>query len=145
MNGAREQLSEDLLGGTAAFCVLCCEIFAFGSLNGVDIDEADALLLGEAYGGASGLALCVVCDRFWWPGDFTDDVGLLGGQAAHPGYETARCCESFYDNALRQIFSGEQFLDNYFKLLFGFWEHPGGNLFSADLKQEFKFLRFRRA
>ena len=107
MDGAGEQFGEDLLGGAAAFCVLGGEIFAFGRLDEVDIDEADALLLGEADGGACGLALGVVGDGLGRAGDFADDVGLLYGQAADPGCEAARAGEGLDGEALREVFGGE--------------------------------------
>ena len=56
MDRAWEQFGEDLLGGAAAFRVLGGEVFAFGRLNEVDVDETDGLLLGEAEGGAGRLA-----------------------------------------------------------------------------------------
>jgi hypothetical protein len=135
VNRAWEQSGEDLLGGAAAFCVLGGEIFAFGRLNEVDIDEANALLLGKADGRARGLALGVVGHGLWRTSDFADDVGLLGMDAADASYEAARGRERLDRNALREVFGGEQFLDDYFKFLFGSREHACGDFFGANLKQ----------
>ena len=65
------------------------------------------MLLGEADGGAGGLALGIVGDGFGRAGDFADEVFLLCGQAADPSYEAARGGEGFDGEALREIFGGE--------------------------------------
>ena len=65
MDGAGQNLGQDLLGGAAALGVLGGDVFALGRRDQVEVDEADALLFGEADGGTCRLADGVVGHGLW--------------------------------------------------------------------------------
>ena len=74
---ARQDFAEDLLRGAAALGLLGGEVFALWRLDDEDVDQADALLFGEADGGACRLADLIVGYGLRRAGDFADDVFLL--------------------------------------------------------------------
>ena len=135
--------AEDLLGGAAAFSVLGGEIFALRGLDEIDVDEADALLFGEADGGACRLADWVVGDGLWRAGDFADDVGLFGWEAADPGGEAARAAK--VSTVMPSIgFRWRAISQDYFQFFFGPRKHAGGDFFAADFEKQLQLLVFRR-
>ena len=102
----------------------------------------DTLLLGEALRRACRRADRIVRHGLGRAGNFGLDVRLLGAQPADPGGQAAGRAEGLHRYAIKKIFGGEKFLDVGAEFLFGLRQHPGGNLFATDFKEEFDAFFF---
>jgi len=81
---ARENVRQDVFGGTAAFSRFCSQVFALGSLQEIDFMQRDALLFRKADSGACRRADHVVSHGLWRAGHFAYKIGLANRQALRP-------------------------------------------------------------
>src|SRR5258708_9865476 len=81
---ARENVRQNVFGGTAAFHVLCGQVFALGSLQEINFMQRDALLFRKADGGACRRADHVVSHGLWRPRHFAYWVRLANSQDLRP-------------------------------------------------------------
>src|SRR5438067_3012545 len=135
VHGARKDATEDLLGSSSQLDLFGRQVLALGCLDQIQIADVYALLLGEALRGPCRRADGIVRHRLGRAGYFRLDVRLLNGQSANPGSQAPRRAEGFHRYAIGEILSGQEFLDVRPELVFGFGEHPGGDLFAADFEK----------
>src|SRR5260370_7172381 len=100
-------------------------------MHQIKIADVDALLLGEALGGACRRADGIVGHGLRWTGYFGLDVRLLGAKSADPGGQPARRAEGLHRNTIKEAFARQQLLDIRPELSSLLCNHPRRNLFPA--------------
>src|SRR5260370_1857870 len=126
---AGEDTNENLFRSSAESDLFGREVLALGGLDQIEITDVDALLLGEALGGACRRADGIIGHGLGRTGYFGLDVRLLGAKPADACAHAARRAEGLPRNTIKEAFGREQLLDINAELYFRFWKHPGGNLF----------------
>ncbi len=144
VDGTGEDAVQDLLRGSAEPDLFGRDVLALGRLNQIKITDVDALLLGEALGGACRRADGIVGHGLRRTGYFGLDVRLLGAKPADAGGQAARRAECLYRNTIKETFGRQQLLDIGAELSFRFWKHDGRNLFAADFEEQFDALFYCR-
>src|SRR2546430_5171124 len=132
---ARKDATEDLLGSSAQLDLFGRQVLALGCLDQIQIADVNALLLGEALRGPCRRADGIVRHGLGRAGHFRLDVRLLGAESLDPGGQAARRTEGFHRYAIREVLGSQQLFNIRAKFLFGFWEHPSGDLFAADFEK----------
>ena len=109
----------------------------FASSEAADVD---ALLFREAEGGARRRADGIVGDGLGRAGDFVHHVGLLARQVLRPHGQPPRTSEGLDRDSGSDALGGQQLFQVGLEIASSFGNHPGGDLFTPDLEEEFQSL-----
>ncbi len=107
MNGAGQNLAQNLLRGAAALGLFGRQVFALRSMDDEDVDQSDSLLFGKAHSGACRLADLIVADRLRWAGDVINDVCLLYREAGDMGGQAARTAKGLDVDSFDEVLGRE--------------------------------------
>jgi len=132
---ARKDATEDLLGSSSQLDLFGRQVLALGCLDQIQIADVNALLLSEALRGPCRRADGIVRHGLGRAGHFRLDVRLLNRQSANPGSQAPRRTEGLDRYPIREALGSQQLFNIRAKFLFGFWEHPSGDLFAADFEK----------